>query len=214
MGAWNPGNFSNDTALDFVFSIASIDDLKHPMDSVVSGSLTCIDADLACEALAAADLLAAMLGRPATDLPVETERLLSKFRMPSKELLSLARAAADGVLETSELADLWNEEDGQAWKDIIGDLIQRLDFDTPYESQKRETIDEGGFVCSVCEEIIPDSAKINVEIGFPDMPEITMGSYFHRSCIEVNFKPPHFSKQGNVMDSLKKQIERYLHSRR
>lgn len=212
MGAWNPGNFSNDIALDYVSRIASMDDLKRPIDSIVSGLLDYIDADLACEALAAADLLAGMLGRPATDLPEKTHDLLSTFSEPSPDMLTLARTAAARILEDSELAELWNEEESQAWNDVVGDLIQRLDPNTIYESQESELPVEGGFICSVCEEIIPDSEMITVEIGFPNMPGITMGTYFHHSCLEANFKPPYFSSDGAVEDALKKQIERFLFS--
>jgi Domain of unknown function (DUF4259) len=212
MGAWNPGNFSNDTALDFVSEIASMDDLKRPIDAIVSGLPDYIDADLACEALAAADLLAGMLGRPATDLPEETPDLLSNFGEPSADMLTLARTAAARIVAASELADLWNEEEGQAWNAVVDDLMQRLDPATPYESQISEIPVEGGFICSICEGVIPESDMKTVEIGFPNMPEFTMGTYFHGSCLEAKFEPPYFSSEGSVEDALKTQIERFLFS--
>lgn len=213
MGTWNTGNFSNDVALDYISEIASMDDLNRPINSIVSGSLDYVDADIACEALAASDLLAAMIGRPAKDLPEKTQDLLSKFNKPSTDMLTLARTATAHILEASELVELWNGEDSEAWKDVVGNLLQRLDPDMAYEPQSRETAVEGGSICSICEEIVPDDELIRAEIGFPNMPDITMGWYFHRSCIEANFRPPYFSKQGEIQDSLKEQIEQYLHNK-
>ncbi len=213
MGVWGTGNFSNDTAVDFFDSIASMDDLMRPIHSVTAEPLDSVDADLASEALAAADLLAGILGRPATDLPKEAQTLITKFDQPSIALLTQARDATVRVLESSELAQLWGEEDGPAWQDVIGDLLERLDPNTEYKSKDHAIPLEGGFVCSICETFIPDHELTNVEIDIANMPGITSGWYFHRSCIEDNFEPPHFNKHGAVEDPLKEQIEQFLHDK-
>lgn len=211
MGAWGTGNFSNDTALDYLADINSMDDLMHQFNAVNSDSLDYVDADLACEALAAADLLAGLLGRPAADLPRETQSMITKFDKPSTAQLTQARDAIANIVESSELTELWEEEDDLAWKGVIKDLLERLDPNIDYKSQMPAISNEGGFVCSVCEEFIPDAELTNVEIDIADMPGITMGWYFHRSCIQDNFESPYFHNDGRIEDSLKRQIEQFLH---
>ena len=61
MGAWGPDGFENDTALDFAATIKSVDDLAAAFVAKPGKKL---DADRACIIIAAAECVAAMLGRP------------------------------------------------------------------------------------------------------------------------------------------------------
>jgi hypothetical protein len=67
MGAWGPGGFENDTALDFAGRIGSLDDIRAALSVETPG--TPIDAEAASEIVAAAECVAAMLGNPADDMP-------------------------------------------------------------------------------------------------------------------------------------------------
>jgi len=74
VGAWGTGAFENDTALDWLFELRHSIDLvllKASLDTVVGGDQAYIDADLGSTGLAAAEVVAALGGQPATDLPQE-----------------------------------------------------------------------------------------------------------------------------------------------
>ena len=213
MGAWAEGNFSNDVALDFVDNLKTIEQLFQPIKSAASSASDLIDADLAAEALAAADLVASLLGRPAPDEPEHAASVLAEFGAPSDELLASTRAAVSAVLTNSELAELWNEGDGAAWEHVIDDLLARLDKDTPYKSAPKPAPAKGGFICSICGDIIPQAEIVRVEFSYMNMPGTSMGRYFHRTCIESNFEPPHFDESGGVPGSLKRKIKRFLRQR-
>ncbi len=210
MGAWGEGNFSNDVAMDFLDRLSSMACLRRPIDNAINNTSDQIEADLAAEALAAADLLACMIGRSAPDQPEQVAGLLEKLGKPPPDLLNDAKAATSRILSNSELADLWSEGDSESWASVIADLLERLSTETPYDSKSKPSPSKGGFICSICEDTIPDKEIVRAEFGYLSMPGVTMGRYFHRKCIVSNFEPPHFDKTGEVLGSLKRKIKRYL----
>lgn len=157
MGTWGLGPFENDTAADFVGDLA--DDLSNgelvveqiaevlteaggtPLDET-------LDADLGIEALAAAELVAAIVGRPGEALaaagpdagdddPLSMDQLAAwcrtadaaKALAQTPGLAKQAIRALDRVLAAdSELAELWEEtaEDGRAWREDVLRLRTRL----------------------------------------------------------------------------------------
>jgi hypothetical protein len=89
MGTWGAGGFENDTALDFASSVESVADIiKGLGDKPLPAA---IDADRACEIIAAAECVAAMLGRPSGDMPDALLDRLKTFGRPEKALLEHAR---------------------------------------------------------------------------------------------------------------------------
>ena len=65
MGAWRPGNFENDVAMDWAASVQSVADVRKPFDRLkeltdahVGGEEPVLDSDFACELLAAAETVA------------------------------------------------------------------------------------------------------------------------------------------------------------
>lgn len=128
MGAWGTGAFDNDDASDWVYDfekrgIAAIEDAL----SEAEGSRP-LEMPTDVNAIAAGEVVAAALGRPATGL---REDILSLTRLLRDHVTSdhaeRARVAAERVLADSEVADLWAEtdEDGE-WRAMVGDLISRL----------------------------------------------------------------------------------------
>ena len=128
MGAWGTAAFDNDDASDWVYDlekrgIAAIEDALSEADG--SGALE-MPTDV--NALAAGEVVAAALGRPATGL---RDDILSLARVLRSDVTSdhaaRARDAAARVLAGSEVADLWSEtdEDGE-WRAVVDDLIGRL----------------------------------------------------------------------------------------
>jgi hypothetical protein len=142
MGAWGSGSFENDTALDWAAGVQSLDDvrkpferLKHDTDGHEGPGELVVDADFACELLAAAECVAALLGRRGRDFPDDLAERLTGAGEPDKLLFHQARNAVLHVLRHSELAELWEEsataEDGNAWIAELTGLIDRLNPELP-----------------------------------------------------------------------------------
>jgi hypothetical protein len=126
MGAWGPGSFDNDDALDW------LDDLLDGASDAIREALEATDAEEleapdASSALAAAEVVAAAAGKPAPDLPGEVSDWLEEHGpKQATELAPLARRAAERIRRDSELRDLWEENDPTAWFDAVDDLLARL----------------------------------------------------------------------------------------
>ena len=130
MSTWGMGSFDNDGALDFVSAF-----VETPKPGMVDEALRRMgekkhQQDLTDNerALAAAEVVAAMHGQPADDIPAELEDMLQSFTVkPNPELLKLARQAVLAVKTQSEMRELWDEgDDGQIWLEHIDDLVARL----------------------------------------------------------------------------------------
>ena len=134
MGAWDVGAFDNDTACDWAYELESQSDTSY-VSSTLAKALAVLDAylesDVACEALAAAEVVARLRGHWGTrnsytetvDQWVEAHPV----QLP-QELISQAVAAIDRVLaEPSEILELWSEGDDLArWRSSVTDLRARV----------------------------------------------------------------------------------------
>ncbi|MEO1189096.1 MAG: DUF4259 domain-containing protein [Pseudomonadota bacterium] len=210
MGAWDTGNFSNDTALDFVDETKSLSDLNSRISAVLEGSAY-LDTDLAAEALAAADLLAAKLGRPAPDFPEDLS--LDALDLPGEDALSNARQAALRISNASELAELWAESDAHAeWQNVITDLVERLDPNTAY-TPKPKPEQEGGIACYFCRQLMRDGEHLEIEFFDDAFPGISSSIFTHKECLEHLFEPPYYDEHGKPLSDLTKRVEAFLESR-
>jgi hypothetical protein len=133
MGAWGTGNFENDTALDWVYELEQTSDLslvERAIADVVHED-DYLDADLGCIGLAAAEVLAALRGKPARDLPEEVAAWLGANQLtPDQKLVKEALVAVDEIRNDaqSELKELWEEESELLleWHAVLDDLSLRL----------------------------------------------------------------------------------------
>lgn len=134
MGAWGAGIFENDAALDWVYELEgddTLDTLEAAFNAVMSAE-DYIDADEGSYALAAAEVVAALAGRPDTTLPEEvTQWVAAHAGLDARPLLEPARKAIQLVLESddSELRELWEEaepDDFAAWQAAVNELRSRL----------------------------------------------------------------------------------------
>lgn len=131
MGAWDASSFGNDTANDWAYDLKECDDLSHiqsTLQHVVDAGDDYLDADLASEAIAAAEVLAWLNGKPS---PVDayTEKIATWVAahpiQPPAELIQRAVAVLDRIEgEESELCELW--EGDPDWTNAIADLRNRL----------------------------------------------------------------------------------------
>lgn len=147
MGASGTGPFDNDTAMDFLDILESSpegegSDEEPGRDALIVMTLLRAgdpddgaDADAATEGLAAAELIAAINGKPEESLADTLESFEElqdwiatgkiSFRK-KKPIVELAHKAVSRIL-TSELNDLWAEsEDHDGWLASVKDLQKRL----------------------------------------------------------------------------------------
>jgi hypothetical protein len=140
MGSWGPNTFGNDTALDWLGHL-----IESTGDGMVVSALSAVtDAPEGayliapqCErALAAAEVVAAVLDRPCPDLDPNDPRhdpeavmWLARERSSfGADLDSVSRRAIERVRRRSELQELWDETPKRgAWYTALGDLERRLD---------------------------------------------------------------------------------------
>ena len=144
MGAWGAGSFENDSALDWIGDLLESKDasliratLNRAMEhddtkrtsflGIVRRRPEKLPADVATQALAAAEIVAAWHGQPLAKLPKGTAEWL-KQHMSSFEpkLVALAQQAVNEVKTNSELKALWEEGDASQWQNAVMDLEQRL----------------------------------------------------------------------------------------
>ncbi len=129
-GAWGPGSFENDEALDWIQG-----DLVKQGVPAVTAALRAVtkaggvpEAPRCSEAIAACEVLAAGLGKPAADLPNEAGKAVKALpKVPDASLLRDARQALDAILTRSELKELWSAtKDFEVWKKRVEALKSRL----------------------------------------------------------------------------------------
>lgn len=127
MGTWPHEPFGNDTASDWAYGLVEQKDFSlvaRAIQDVLDNGSDYLDADLAVEAVAAAEVLAKALGR-GTQTDAYTEEvdawLKSVAAKPSSELLSKARDALNRIMgPDSELRELWEESDDfESWESSV-----------------------------------------------------------------------------------------------
>jgi hypothetical protein len=130
-GAWGPGSFENDDALDWV---ADCVESKGPQ--AIAAALAqaldahAVEAPQASSAIAAAEVVAAAGGRPNPKLPSELRGWLQ--HQSNDEIAKLAPRAVRAIDRiasepSSELAALWKQSESYAaWQRSMQDLVARL----------------------------------------------------------------------------------------
>jgi uncharacterized protein DUF4259 len=127
MGAWGAGNFENDDALDWlaVLQAEGLPAAGAAIQDVLTLADDYLEAPTCCAALAAAEVIAALRGRPASRLPDELVEWLGRVSGdPGEQLATNARNAVDAIRRSSELRELW--EDDEEWKQEVDGLYARL----------------------------------------------------------------------------------------
>jgi hypothetical protein len=214
VGAWGAGGFENDTALDFVATIERVDDL---IAALASKSGEKIDADTASTIIAAAECVAAMLGRPADDIPEDLAVRLSGFGRPQAALLEKTRNQVSLVISHSELSDLWAESGnaGQFNLAMTG-LIDRLnpDIKPPPKKGRAKKPPFNRSPCAFCNKPMGEQAfgmfEISVDLG--DGHPVRIGKWAHLPCLNARLHPAHIV-QGWRSDpeAIQAEVKRLLH---
>jgi 2-methylcitrate dehydratase PrpD len=133
MGTWGVDTFENDAAVDWAYGLEAEDDLRLVLIAI-TGAIGVgedyLDANLGVEALAACEVVARLKGnwgkRDAYTEIVDAW-VLAHPEDPSEMLLEGALAAIDRIVRApSELLELWEEGDVEAWKTAVADLRARV----------------------------------------------------------------------------------------
>ncbi len=134
MGAWGWGVFENDDANDWVYELEQSSDLGVVLQALTDINGVGEDGPESMEsaaALAAAEVVAALRGRPGDGVPDDVSKWVATVgESPSPELVGRARDAVRQVLTASELKDQWDEsgtEQGEEWEAQVEDLLSRLE---------------------------------------------------------------------------------------
>ena len=131
MGAWGTGNFDNDEALDWLYLLSEAPDLlllQTTLEAVTGSEEDYLDATDCAQALAAAEIIAALAGHPPEELPEEVAGWIDGRPAPPDDLKMLALIAIEAISgEDSELRELWEESDEfEEWQAVLNDLTARL----------------------------------------------------------------------------------------
>jgi hypothetical protein len=130
MGAWGVLPFENDNAVDWIWNLEEAVDTSVLTDALEAvGSAGALDGDCE-EAVAAAEVVAALRGKPLTELPDEVTDFLRAQRKqkPPTKLVNLAITVVQRIAEASDLKDRWDRSDrGKTWQEAMKDLLLRLE---------------------------------------------------------------------------------------
>jgi hypothetical protein len=132
MGAWGPGNFENDAALDWLADLnetGSAEIIRAALERVARASEGAyLRTNVCCAALAAAEVVAAARGAPAKELP---ERVTEWVEAHPSDCTSMdavvAREATSRIEAASELQELFDEGGrDEKWHRVLSELLHRL----------------------------------------------------------------------------------------
>ena len=130
MGSWGFGTFENDDAADWAADLAEMGEdalIDEALERVLEAESDYIEAPDASCALAAAEVVAALHGRPGHGLPDELRSWIEGKPTPEGTVVQKARKAVAAIKKGSELRDIWEESDGlDDWQPIVDDLERRL----------------------------------------------------------------------------------------
>ena len=132
MGAWGVGNFENDDALDWMAELQSSKDstpILAAFSEITEGNF--LEAPDCANALAAAEVVAALKDNPSKDLPDEIATWVSSSRLfVDNELVVTAKNVVNKIRQSSELKKLWEDSDSlDEWENVVNDLDLRLEVE-------------------------------------------------------------------------------------
>ena len=132
MGAWGVLAYDNDDANDWACGLDDVTNLSlvEQAFAAVETAVAYLEAPQACEALAACEVLARLLGHPSyhNAYTRKVDEWVGRHPLkPSPRLLARASSVIDRILgEKSELRELWEEGDAGEWLTAVEDLRSRL----------------------------------------------------------------------------------------
>lgn len=129
MGASGYSAFENDDAMDWLAELEDAEDtsvLVNAFDEISDVSEDYIEIPEASIAIAAAEVVAALLGRTAISLPEEVMEWVEGRGEMASAVVNQARSAVNRILVDSELQGVWEDSGSSDWKACVEDLLRRL----------------------------------------------------------------------------------------
>jgi len=131
MGTWGHAFDHNDDAADLLEEVATRRDWSIVEDRIRTYVKEGGYED-AQPTVAALEIVAAALGEPPLDMDEDIVAWAGTHETQAATLRDDALSAVDLVVESSELAELWHEddadeEDAEAWRDAMASLRSRLE---------------------------------------------------------------------------------------
>ncbi len=131
MGVWDATSFGNDTANDWAYTLEECDGLAYiesTLQTVVDIGDNYLGSNEAVEAIAAAEVLAWLRGRP-TPVDSYTKKIATWVAAhpvrPPAAIIQKALKVLDRIQqEPSALAELWSDDTN--WANAMNDLRTRL----------------------------------------------------------------------------------------
>ncbi len=193
MGTWGPRGFENDAAMDFAGELTSRAAIAGRLAPVPTEPLDEIEADRAQAIIAAAECVAAMMGRPGADLPGPVADKLVAFGDADAALVENAREAVSRVLACSELLDLWAEADAEPWNAEITSLIDRLNPALPVTPSPRQANPDALQTCGFCDREIAGEQPVLVQMNQETdaINVLNQGFWCHLRCLNGKLHPRH-----------------------
>lgn len=154
-----------------------------------------VGAPEASRALAAAEVVAALSGHPASDLPEESVAWVVGTKAPNRTLAQQAKIVVRRILTDSELRELWEEtKEYQTWKRGPEGLRKRLSLrprprraKAPKRNTKRRMT---RYQCWFCADLIAWEdfvlLKVHRSAGSPRPDSFTLERemYAHEKCLK------------------------------
>lgn len=132
MGAWAEDSFGNDTACDWAYKLEDADDLSIVITALqaIVDEESYLESDLACEAIAACEVVARLKGNWGIRNPYSetVDKWVESHPIsPTHEVVALSEQALERILgKQSELRELWDETGDDAWRNAVEDLRRRI----------------------------------------------------------------------------------------
>jgi hypothetical protein len=130
MGTWGLQSFENDEAMDWVWELNDSEEfaaIEDAFEAVTDEAEDYLEAMPCSIAVAAAEVVAALHGRPSPHLPPGVSSWIKGKPSPGAALLAQAKQAVTTVAAESELQELWAESGHlDEWLAIVRDLEERL----------------------------------------------------------------------------------------
>jgi Domain of unknown function (DUF4259) len=130
MGASSYLAFENDDAYDWLYELEDAEDnsiLVNTFDAVLNAGDDYVQIPEASKAIAAAEVVAALLGREAMSLPTAVLKWIQGQNEVHLTVVEKARNAVNRVLANSEVQEAWQDSDDYSnWQVSVKDLMKRL----------------------------------------------------------------------------------------
>jgi hypothetical protein len=179
MGTWSIKPFENDTALDWLQTLAESNDdtaLKAPLEKILQKREK-TDADDCQEAIAAAAVIYAACHDPIRRLPEEAKRWVTNHGYIATEtVIRSAISSLKIIMNNSELRDLWKDSDSfLKWEKETEKLMDGLSgaLQNTLPSRKPKPAGKPRLLYRIIESMSADINTVNRKVVFDKLKALT-----------------------------------------